>query len=107
MNFNAGDVFYANLDPTRGTEQRGTRPVIVISVASMGPRAVVVPITTTLRGWPTRIGVTLHDMQAEAMCEQVRTIDVTRLNEDLYARVAPSVLREIQRTVARLIGVYA
>ena len=107
MSLNAGDVYYANLDPTRGTEQKGTRPVIVISVVSMGPRAIVVPMTTTLRGWPTRVGVTLHGIRAEAMCEQVRTIDIARLNEDLYARVDPSILHEIQARVARLIGVYS
>jgi len=106
MNLAAGDVYYANLDPTRGTEQKGTRPVLVISVASMGPRAIVVPLTTTLRGWPTRVRVTLHGIHAEAMCEQVRAIDVARLLADLYARVAPSTVHQAQETVARLIGVY-
>jgi len=90
----------------RGTEQRGTRPVIVISATSMGPRAIVVPMTTQLRSWPTRVGLRLHGIDAEAMCEQVRTIDVARLNEDLYGRVDMGVLRDIQQTVARLIGVY-
>jgi len=106
MNFNAGDVYYANLNPTRGTEQKGTRPVIIISVVSMGPRAIVVPMTTTRRGWPTRIGLTLRGIKAEAMCEQVRTIDIARLGDDLYARVDPSTVRKIQQTVARLIGVH-
>ena len=106
MSLNPGDVYYANLDPTRGVEQKGTRPVIIISVVSLGPRAIAVPMTTVIRGWPTRIGVTLHGIQAEAMCEQVRTIDSTRLSEELYGRISPSTLDEIQRTVARLIGVY-
>jgi len=107
MSLAAGDVYYANLDPTRGTEQKGTRPVIIISVVSMGPRAIAVPMTTTLRGWPTRISVNLHGIQAEAMCDQVRSIDAARLSEDLYGRIAPSTLHKIQQTVARLIGVYA
>ena len=106
MSLHAGDVFYANLDPTRGTEQKGTRPVIIVSVVSLGPRAIAVPLTTTLRGWPTRVGVTHHGMRSEAMCEQVRAIDVARLSEDLYARVDLSTLRDIQHTVARIIGVY-
>lgn len=106
MSLSAGDVYYAKLDPTRGTEQRGTRPVVIISVVSMGPRAIAVPMTTTIRGWPTRIRVGLHGIQAEAMCEQVRTIDVARLGQDLYARLDPTTLEKIQQTVARLIGVY-
>jgi len=106
MNVRAGDVYYANLDPARGTEQRGTRPVIIISAVSMGPRAIVVPMTTQLRSWPTRVRVQLHGIDAEAMCEQVRAVDVARLNEDLYVRIDPSTLKGIQETVARLIGVY-
>ena len=106
MSLRAGDVCYARLDLTRGTEQAGSRPVIVISVAQLGPRAIVVPMTTTLRGWPTRVKVTLHGIEAEAMCEQVRTIDVDRLSEDLYGRVDLATVSEIQHLVARLIGVY-
>ena len=106
MSVHAGDVYYANLSPVRGTEQQGVRPVVIISVVSMGPRAIVVPLTTKQRPWPTRIRVNLYGTDSDAMCEQVRTIDVARLNDDLYARLDPAVLTEIQQTVARLIGVY-
>ena len=106
MTWQAGDVVFANLDPVRGTEQRGSRPVIVISVASLGPRVIVVPMTTTIRRWPTRIAVELHGIQSEAMCDQVRTIDMDRLDEQLYGRISARTTADIQRTVARLIGVY-
>ena len=106
MSVQAGEIYYANLGPARGTEQQGTRPVIIISVVPMGPRAIVVPLTTKLRPWPTRIRLNLYGTDSDAMCEQVRTIDTARLSEDLYARLGPTTLAEIQQTVARLIGVY-
>ena len=106
MSLQAGDVYYANLSPARGTEQRGERPVIVISAVSPGSRAIVVPMTTRLRGWPTRVRLDLPGVSSEAMCEQVRAIDTDRLDEDLYGRVRREVLVDIQRTVARLIGVF-
>jgi len=102
----AGDVYYVNLDPTRGTEQKGMRPAVIISAGSLGPRVIVVPLTTSLRGWPTRISLTLHGIRSEAMCDQVRAIDMVRLHEDLYGRVDAATLREIQRRVAQLIDVY-
>lgn len=102
----AGDVGYANLDPTRGTEQRDTRPVIVISAVAMGPRVIVVPMTTKRREWPTRIRTRIHGIEGDAMCEQVRTIDISRLSDDRYGTIDPDTLTEIRRTVARLIGVY-
>lgn len=106
MSLRGGDIVYANLDLVRGTERRGLRPVIVISAVSMGPRAIVVPMTTRRREWPTRIRTSVHGVDGDAMCEQVRTIDVSRLSEDRYGAVDPDTLSEIRRTVARLIGVY-
>jgi len=106
MSVHAGDVYYANLNPARGMEQQGVRPVVVISVVSLGPRAIVVPLTTKQRSWPTRIHVNLDGTDSDAMCEQVRTIDIACLDDDLYARLDRAVLRDIQQTVARLIGVY-
>jgi mRNA interferase MazF len=106
MNPSGGDVVYATLDPVRGTKQAGIRPVVVISAVSMGTRVIVVPMTTTRRNWATRIRVDLHGIDSDAMCEQVRTIDTSRLTEDLYGRVSIEVLADIRRTVARLIGVY-
>jgi mRNA interferase MazF len=106
MNIRAGDVYYANLDPVRGTEQRGTRPVIIISTVSLGPRAIVVPTTSKLRNWRTRIRVNFYGDISDAVCEQVRTIDLSRLHEDRFAVVPLDTLQEIQNTVAELIGVY-
>jgi len=106
VNVQAGDVYYASLDPVCGTEQRGSRPVVVISAVSMGPRAIVVPTTTSRRDWPTRVRVSMYGTDGDAMCEQVRTIDTARLAADRYATVDPDTLTEIRRTVARLIGVY-
>ena len=106
VSLRGGDVVYANLDPGRGTEQRGLRPVIVISAVSMGTRVIVVPMTTSRREWPTRIRTRVHGIDGDAMCEQVRTIDMSRLSEDRYGSIDPDTLSEIRRTVARLIGVY-
>ena len=67
-----GAVHYAVLDPGRGSEQKGNRPVVVISAAPMGPRAIVVPTTTKRRDWPTRVPVEFYGIPGEAMCDQVR-----------------------------------
>lgn len=106
MTFRAGEIVYASLDPAHGTEQRGTRPVVIISAGPMGPRAIVVPITTRRRDWPTRVRTTVHGIDGDAICEQVRTVDIARLSETTYGTIDPGTLTEIRRTVARLIGVY-
>jgi mRNA-degrading endonuclease toxin of MazEF toxin-antitoxin module len=83
----------------RESAQRG------VSVVSLNPRAIVVPMTTKRRNRPTRFRVAVHRIEGDAMCEQVRPIGVSRLEDDRDGRVAPDVLRDFQQTIAQLIGV--
>ncbi|MEH2401172.1 type II toxin-antitoxin system PemK/MazF family toxin [Nostoc sp.] len=47
-----GEVWLANLDPTKGSEQGGTRPVIIFQddiVAEFSTTVIIIPLTTNLR----------------------------------------------------------
>lgn len=81
-----GDVVWAALAPVRGREQGGHRPVLVVAGAgylrAVTTLAVVVPVTTTDRGWPNHIeltGPTGLDVRSWAMTEQIRTLSRDRL----------------------------
>lgn len=54
-----GEVWFADLNPARGHEQRGTRPVLVFSVDAFnaGPSELVsvLPVTSTIRSVPTHV----------------------------------------------------
>ena len=72
-----GDLYYAELDPIVGSEQAGTRPVLVVSndVGNQySPVIVIVPITSRRMG---RKRLPTHT----ALTEQIRTIDKLRLKE--------------------------
>jgi mRNA interferase MazF len=84
-----GDVFGARLDPTEGSEQAGTRPVIVVSRDSINansPVVVVVPVTEAAnvkRLYPSHAHLPKHSgglkMDSVAKAEQIRAIQVSRL----------------------------
>lgn len=84
-----GDVFEARLDPVEGSEQAGTRPVIVVSrdaINEASPVVVVVPCTTAKaerRIYPSQILLRAHDggLSADsiALGEQIRALTKTRL----------------------------
>jgi mRNA interferase MazF len=81
MEYNPGDVLWANLDPVTGREQAGHRPVLVVSNASYNETVdtllIVVPVTSVGRGWPNHIrlnGSTGLPADSWAMTEQPRTI---------------------------------
>lgn len=83
-----GDVFSARLDPTEGSEQAGTRPVIVVSRDSINansPVVVVIPVTdagNVKRLYPSHAYLARSvgglRMDSVAKTEQIRAIQTTR-----------------------------
>ena len=82
-----GDIFYANLNPTIGSEQDGIRPVLVVQNNKgnkFSPTIVIVPITSSLskNNLPTHVlleNTTGLDRKSIALIEQIRTLDKKRL----------------------------
>lgn len=82
-----GDIWLADLNPVRGHEQAGRRPVLVVSVdpfnQSRADLVVVIPITSTLRNIPFHLVV--HPPEggltnpSALLCEAVRSISKDRL----------------------------
>jgi len=86
MAVNRGDVYWAFLDPVLGTEQKGRRPVVVVSPIELNAnldRVIVAPMTTQKRGYPTFIPVTLGGKTAYVMLDQIRTLDRKRLKKQI------------------------
>lgn len=83
-----GDVFSARLDPTEGSEQAGTRPVVVVSRDSINansPVVVIVPITDAAnikRTYPSHVYLPKDSgglkLDSVAKTEQIRAIQVSR-----------------------------
>lgn len=86
-----GDVYDARLDPTEGSEQAGTRPVIVVSrdaINEASPVVLAVPCTRLRSGrrvYPSQVRLSAGDGGLEAdsvaMCEQVRALAKKRLSQ--------------------------
>jgi mRNA interferase MazF len=88
-----GDVFWAELTPRSGSEQRGRRPVIVVSndgfnLTPSWRSIIVVPISTSnaqkRRGptaVPLRAGVAGIPQDSVALCHQVTPLDRAKLSD--------------------------
>ena len=93
-----GVVAWAALEPVRGREQGGHRPVLVIASAgyldAVTTLAIALPITTVDRGWPNHIrvdGPSGLDKPSWIMTEQPRTLSRDRLTK-IAGRVTPECL---------------
>ena len=79
-------IWRVDLNPTQGSEQAGHRPVLVVSPDEMNASlntVVVVPLTTRLRRWPTRVRVDHDSKTGEVALDQLRAIDKSRLGRRL------------------------
>ena len=82
-----GEIFFAVLDPTRGSEVQKTRPVIIVSndAANRATALVTgVPLTSNVANvhpFEVKLGAreTGLSKDSKAMAQQVRTIDKARL----------------------------
>jgi len=84
-----GEIWLADLDPTRGHEQAGKRPVLVISadIYNSGPAGLVVvlPLTKTDRGIPLHLQIAPPEGGLKAsssiLCDSIRSISKNRLTK--------------------------
>jgi mRNA interferase MazF len=99
-----GEVWLADLSPTRGHEQTGQRPVLVVSAdpfnQSPAGLVVAVPFTTRNRGIPIHVEVRPPDGGPRdvsyAMCEQLRALAADRLGAHPFGTVPPAVMRAVE-----------
>lgn len=74
-----GDVVFLDFNPTKGHEQKGFRPAIVIStnVFNQNTKMVIVcPITSNNKEFPTHYKLEdTKNVQGSVLCEHIRSID--------------------------------
>ncbi|HEY4775273.1 MAG TPA: type II toxin-antitoxin system PemK/MazF family toxin [Xanthobacteraceae bacterium] len=105
----AGDLVWVDLRPTRGHEQGGVRPAVVLTDREFHRRndtVVVCPVTSNKKPWPTK--VLLPDGLAATgaiLVDQVRTLDRTARGFRAIGRVPDQVLAEVRGRLATLLGI--
>ncbi|MDQ2846206.1 MAG: type II toxin-antitoxin system PemK/MazF family toxin [Actinomycetota bacterium] len=112
LGLESGAVAWASLVPVRGREQGGHRPVVIVAsrgyLDTVTTLALVVPITTTDRGWPNHIRLTGDvglDVPCWAMTEQLRTISRTRLTR-VSGQLSEGCLRDIRTWLADFLDLF-
>ncbi len=106
-----GDVFYADLNPTIGSEQGGVRPVLTVqnNVGNKySPTVVVLPISSAKKtNMPTHIRICDSKMLPKnsiVLAEQIRTIDRNRLQK-YVGSIGLEIMEKVDQAVKISIGV--
>lgn len=106
----ASDIVFVSLDPTVGHEQRGRRPVIVVSRFNPpgSSMRIVAPITTgggaaSLRGFLYPLPDGLRTVGV-VLCHQLRCLDLTARDAELRESVSAHVLAGVMMRVLAMFG---
>ena len=102
MNPKRCEIFFADLNPSLGSEISKIRPVVIISDDAMNKyleTVVVCPITSKIHPtWRTRLKIKCADKQSEIAVDQIQTMSKIRLkkkNDQLPADEASQLRRII------------
>ena len=112
--YRRGDVYLANLDPYIGSEQGGTRPVVVLQNNTGNyycPTLIVAPITSKAGKKPSQpthyYAERIHGLELPGMVllEQIKTIDKRRV-EKYLGRMTRQQMDEIGEAIEEAFGLY-
>jgi mRNA interferase MazF len=106
-----GEIWVGHLDPVRGHEQGGSRPVLIVShdIYNQGPATliVVVPLTTTGRNvrWQVPIDPPEGGVRrpSHILCDAVRSIAKERLAER-WGKVSPVTMAAVEHRLRILLS---
>jgi mRNA interferase MazF len=104
---NRFDVYLVVLDPTQGSEIKKTRPCLIVSPDESNRHfatAIVAPMTTKGRDFPTRVPCLFQGKRGKVVLDQIRTVDKVRLVKRL-GRISPTVQKAVLATLAEMFAV--
>lgn len=103
---NRGDVYWVDLDPTRGAEIQKKRPCVLVSLSTINQvrrTVIVVPLSTSaIARPPIVVSVMCMNKQVTAVCDQIRTIDKSRLLDPI-GKLSSTDMMAIEKSLRQIL----
>jgi len=114
MAIHRGEIYFVDLNPVKGREQAGLRPVLVLSIDKINKLPLVVTVVVGTKGenlprdYPTNVRVSPQEsglpLETVFLCFQIRSIDPSRFPVQPNGKVTDEVLSKIETTVRYCLG---
>jgi len=105
-----GEIRWANLNPTRGREQSGIRPVLIVSKEIFNEKSgTVIAVALTSQpqkaGFPLTLQVDTQDLPKKSWIKisQIRTLSVERIMEKITL-IDESIIAQVIEGLNEIIG---
>lgn len=109
MAIQRGEIYFVDLNPTKGREQAGNRPVLVLSNNTINKLPLVVTVVVGTKGknisrdYLTNVRISSSDsglsMETVFLCFQLRSLDPNRFQERPAGKVSGEILARIEDAV--------
>ena len=114
MTIRRGEIYFVDLDPVKGREQAGNRPVLVLSVDAINKLPLVITVVVGTKGenisrdFKTNVRVSPSDsglpVETVFLGFQIRSLDAGRFPKTLAGRLTGKTLKKIEQTVRYCLG---
>ena len=109
MAIQRGEIYFVDLDPTKGREQAGTRPVLVLSIDILNQRPLVVTVVVGTKGenlpqdFKSNVRVSASEsglpMETVFLCFQLRSLDHRRFPKSPAGKLSGPVMQRVEAVV--------
>lgn len=108
-----GEIWLANLNPTRGTEPGKYRPVLILQSQALldiqHPSTLIVPLSTKLidNADPLRIRIKAQgklNQDSDLLIDQIRAIDNKRLIEGPFCQCKERFMQQVYEAIQEVMG---
>ena len=111
--YRRGDIYIANLNPFKGSEQGGTRPVLVLQNNDGNfycPTLIVAPLSSKLKkpNQPTHFLLKKgRGLMTDSIVEleQIKTIDKCRIQRYI-GKITPEQMSGVEEAIQKSLGMY-
>lgn len=114
MAIRRGEIYFVNLNPAKGREQAGPRPVLVLSVDSINKLPLVITVIVGTKGenisrdYKTNVRVSPEEsdlpLETVFLCFQVRSLDAKRFSGNPAGKISGETLKKVEDTVRYCLG---
>lgn len=97
---------WIDFDPTKGHEQSGRRPAIVVSPQAYNAKArlaLVCPITSQTKEYPFEVAFKTRSIQGVILADQIRSMDWKKRRAEKAGIVSDTTLSEVQDFIQKLV----
>ncbi|MDX2216344.1 MAG: endoribonuclease MazF [Oculatellaceae cyanobacterium bins.114] len=102
-----GDIVFLDFDPTKGHEQRGHRPALVLSPRAYNAKsslALLVPVTRQQKSYPFEVPLPSGlKTQGVILADQIKCLDWRARRLDFVESVPNEVVEEVQAKIEPLL----